>query len=57
MVVVMDGAGRAADPFATASTSAPREGVTSKYVLMPALDPGFPFFIGAPVTGGAKMCV
>lgn len=57
MFVVMGGAARAPEPFATASTSGPREEITSIYLLMPALDPGFPFFIGAPMTGGAKMCV
>lgn len=57
MVDVMGGAGRALDPLATKSRSAPRGGVTSKYVLIAAVDPGFPFFIGAPVTGGAKMWV
>lgn len=57
MVVVMGGAGRAPDPLATKWRSGPRGGVTSKYVLIAAVDPGFPFFIGAPVTGGAKMWV
>jgi len=50
------GAGRAADPL-TETTSAPRGGVTAKYVLIAGVEPGFPFFVGAPVTGGAKMCV
>jgi hypothetical protein len=55
VVVVMGGVGSALDPLGTKSRSAPRGGVASKYVLIAAVDPGFPFFIGAPVTGGAKM--
>jgi hypothetical protein len=39
VVVVMGGVGSALDPLG----------------MIAAVDPGFPFFIGAPVTGGAKM--
>lgn len=51
------GAGRDPDPFATRTMSAPHDAIVSNDALIPTVDPGFPFLIGAPVTGGAKMCV